>query len=668
MAISNAGVGSWFGESTANTPKDLAVTPRSSFDMCSEGKSFNESFADLFEQYKTTGGIDIKRDMGAMIADRAFMEQYKEDLLSPIKDGFMAASENDPHMATHAANVDMLWDSNLRSYNESASVTGFLPISTLEFPVLAKQYYASITKDIIEVEAVKSPNIVKHIKTTYLVDNNTGDMYEYPKCIFEGTWEKIWDAAKGVAFPSDVSISIADGEGFNLNVVNFANVAAATDLSDPTATDYATNLAKVQAAVHPTATTGPSADADGFINFADGKLSYNIRITKIDYAVTSGSGDTATTKTYTVVLPGQGITVDLATNGNLVNGNLNFTTTVNGTQVIVEDVISGRVDFQKGTMSVSSASGKTTGIYIEGYLSNEDNERSVSVREVRSLEKFMIEDGPRWNMPFTIEEIEDAGAMLDMNYYNRMVDEIVRTQEMIESQSVLKFFETEYQKFKGVNFNRYNLESIVSEGYVDLKAPAGFAGDPFKYMANAVQFAVKGMIHKLTDAAKLDNLSFVIVGNPMATQLLSEWTTWKMQQGTTVGGITVNNSYGFMTDMGAPVRIVASNQINAYTQMPATLSDAIKAAANDATYAAGKKELYIRILAYPTDPEHISFRHLKYTSHLLATPSQSAYMANGTAPNGAYNIITATSRYKDIVIQGLQCKLMFLNSSKVYGA
>jgi hypothetical protein len=633
MSYAHNAVGSWFGEAAGTMTPNLAAA-RSSFDVWSDGKSFAERFEELFENYRTQSGLDIKRDLGPMVSDRAFMEQYKTDLLTPIFEGFRAMSPEDPHIESHVENVNRLWDAKVRQYSESASTTAFLPIATLEFPVLTKQFFSSITKDIIEVETVKTPNISKHIKTTYLVDNATGDMYEYPKCIFEGTWEKVWDAAKGIAFDENVPIDITGGAGWNINLIAFAQKGAA-GLGD--------------------AVDGPGPGADGKVNF-NAKLSYNLRIVAIDY-----DGNDR------IPILGNGITIELSTGGTLVNGDIKFKgKAADGTVVEVEDLLSGKVNFQQGTLSISSATGKTEAIYVAGYLSNEDNVNTVSVREVRSIQKFMIEDGPRWNMPFSIEEIEDAAALLDMNYYNRMVDEIVRTQEMIEGQSVLRFFDDEFRKYAGVDFDIYNLESIVQRSYVDLDV-GSLIIDPFKYMANAVQFAIKSMIHKLTDAAKLDKLSFVIIGNPMATQLMAEWTGWKMEQGASIGGIQVNNSYGFATDMGASVRIVASNQIQAYTKNPVTAAF-LGLPALPAGYNAAR-ELVLRIIAYPTDPEHISFRHLKYTSHLLATPAQSAYTNVNTSMTGggAYNVVTATSRYKDIAIQGLQCELILLNSARIYG-
>lgn len=588
----NNSSGSWFGESAGAQIQNLSDS-RSTFEVSRSDKSFQENFNDLYESYKSRVGIDIKRDLQTMVNDRAFMEQYKSDMLSPIFDGYRTKCPDDPHIESFVENVETLWDAKLRNYNESASTLSFLPIATLEFPTLVKQFFQSITKDIIEVESVKTPNIAKHIKTTYLVDNNTGDEYEYPKCMFDGTWENIWNAAKGLP----IKDTIVPVPSYQYDVVS--------ELTDGI----------------------PGQD----------KLSYNIKIVAV--AIDD--------EVYQ--LRGNGITVEFSTGGTFVNGDLDFVAD-DGTEI--KDSISGKIDFNKGLVNVSGCNEQITGVVFDGYLSNELNTRAVSVREKRDLVKFVIEDGARWNMPFSIEEIEDAAALLDINYYNRMVDEVVKTQEMIEGQTVIKYLDDEYAKYNGVNTDIYKLESLVQSRKVDLKTPVGFAGDPFKYKANAVQFAIKGLIYKLSEAAKLDNLSFVIVGNPMACQLISEWTTWSYQQGTSIGGITVNNSYGFATNMSAPVRVVASNLYKAYT--PEVVAET------------SAKELELRIYAYPTDSEHISFKHLKYTSHLMTSQSQTAY-ESVNRPGGAYTIVTATSRYKDISIQGIQARLIMLNSADVYG-
>lgn len=596
---------SWFYESANERKNSGYEETKSSFGAFRKDgeKTFNEHFEELCESYKQQHGIDIKRDSRAMFADKAFMEQYKTDLMEPVFEAFREMSPNDPHVASVIDNVSKFWDNKVRSYTESASMTGFLPIATLEFPVLVKQFFSSILKDIIEVETVKSPNITKHIRTTYIVNNQTGEELEYPKCMFDGTWQKMWDASKGYPIKEDV-VMFENGRLNKFDII--------TKLTDG----------------------NPAVD----------KLSFQFKI----IGIVVGEEQ--------IMLRGNGITVEFSTGGTLVNGTLNFTSP-KGTEV--DDVLAGQVDFMKGTISMASTTGQVEGVIFSGYLSNEKNLRSVSVREKRDILRFTIEDGARYNMPFSIEEIEDAAALLDMNYYNRMVDEIVRVQEMQECMTVIKFLNEEFEKYNDIVTDTFKLESTARTYKVDLNPPKYFAGDPFKYISQAIQFKLKGIIHQLTEITKLDGLSFVIAGNPMATQLIAEFINWKAQQGSSIGGIDVNNSYGFTTDMGANVRVVASNIYDAYTVDPVDSKNADGESQQN-------RELVLHIYGYPTDAEHISCRHLKYTSHLLTSQSQTAYQST-TAPGGAYNIVTATSRFHTMSVQGIMADLIMLNSNLVYG-
>ena len=604
---------SWFYESAAERELSNYDEQKSSFgapiqtnkDVIS---SFDDHFNKIAEQYKESG-IDIKKDFSKM-SDLTFLEQYKSALLDPVKDEIIALAENtqegtvDPHFKAMADNLDRIWDVQVKAFNEAASVTGYLPISTLEFPVLVKQYIHTILKDIIEVEVVKTPSISRHVRTTYIVDNNdpTKEL-EYPRCMFEGTWQEMWDAAKGIAIKED-AVMFDNGRLTNYDIIS--------------------NL-----------TTG-TRGVD--------QLSFAFKVKGI---VVAGE---------TIMLRGNAITVDFSTNGLFLNGKLDFVH--EGTHI--NDTILGQVDFKNGTVSAASTNGQVEGLIFEGYLSNEKNLRSISVREKRHVLRFNIEDGARMNMPFTIEEIEDAAALLDINYYNRMVDEIVRVQEMLENMKVIKFLNDEFKKYNDVVTDPLNLESIGRTYKVDLEAPNYFAGDPFKYMSSAIQFKLKSIIYQLTEDTKLEGLSFVIVGNPMACQLIEEFINWKTTPGTSIGGVNVNSSYGFATGIGANIRVVASNIYDAYTEEPITYTK------RDGT-TVSKRELVLQIYGYPTDPEHVSCKHLKYTSHLMTSQSQTAYQSP-LAPAGAFNIITATSRFQDICIQGIFAQLIMLNSELVYNA
>lgn len=586
----------YFYESAASVRCPEAETP-SSFGIQTDGHNgFDNRFEEIAESYLQEG-IDIKKDMKGMLSNPVFMEQYKSALIDPVARAFEECSPGDPHISSLVENVNKFWDNKVRLYNESATMAAYLPMSTLEFPVLVKQFFSSVMKDIIDVEAVKTPHITKHVRTTKMVDNQTQEEYEYPKCMFDGTWEKLYKASKGHEIKED-PVPLTDGRLWKYDIIG--------GLTDGT----------------------PGIDT----------LSWQFKI----IAVKVG--------TEIVNIPGNGITVEFSTGGTLVNGNLNFVSP-NGTTI--EDNLSGQVDFKNGTISMSSASGQVEAVVFSGYLSNANNMRSISVREERSLMKFTIEDGPRWNMPFTMEDIDDAAALADINYFNRMVDEITRTQEMQECMTVIQFLCDQQKKFNGINTDTFKLESLAHTYTVDIKPPAGFAGDPFKYVASAIQFRLKAIIFQLADDTKLDNMAFVVVGNPMSTQLMNEFSQWKMTQGTSIGGITVNGNYGFATDLGANVRTVGSNLYDPYTAEPV-----------DET---GKRELVLHIYVYSTSPDRITFKHLKYTNHLFTSQSQTAYQSP-QAPGGAFNIVTATSRFKTIAIQGIQADLILLNSEFVYGA
>ena len=214
---------SWFGESASERNARHYEEPKSSFGFFQNAgvKSFDEHFEELCDRYKESKKIDIKRDIKGMLADPAFMEQYKVDLMQPVIEGFESVSENDPHIRSIVENVNRFWDTKVNFYNESASMTAYLPISTLEFPVLVKQFFSSIIKDIIEVETTKTPNISKHVRTMYIVDNNTGKEYEYPKCIWDGTWKEPFNASKGLPIDNNKLVDLGtNGKLFKYDIIS----------------------------------------------------------------------------------------------------------------------------------------------------------------------------------------------------------------------------------------------------------------------------------------------------------------------------------------------------------------------------------------------------------------------------------------------------------------
>ena len=110
---------SWFYESASERARhgDDGVASVNFGAFQKEGtKSFDEHFQNLCEQYKESTGIDIKKDFNAMISDRAFMEQYKQDLMLPVFEAFREASGNDPHIEQSINTINTLWDTKIKYF------------------------------------------------------------------------------------------------------------------------------------------------------------------------------------------------------------------------------------------------------------------------------------------------------------------------------------------------------------------------------------------------------------------------------------------------------------------------------------------------------------------------------------------------------------------------
>lgn len=216
----------------------------------------------------------------------------------------------------------------------------------------------------------------------------------------------------------------------------------------------------------------------------------------------------------------------------------------------ISDYLAGIVDFVKGYVTASTC-GVITGFYIQGRMSNETNLRTVGFREYPEIRKFLISDGMRFQLPFTVEDFAEANASLNFNLYNRLVQELVTAQEMFEDQYILDFLEDEFAKYDGYESDVYALDSYTHTEYVDLDPCSisnSFAGDPWEYRTNAIHNAINSLIYELCDRGKLENLGFVIYANPKATRLLKKFVSWTVTKSTNIGGIMMNHAFGVMTD------------------------------------------------------------------------------------------------------------------------
>lgn len=610
---------------------------------------FDEKFQETALQIKSSyGGVNILRDAQAMMNNEEIMKEYKELLLQPIIQEFCdaAAECNDPtekyHLESVADQLNTAWDESVSSFliQESYQTANYLPLTTMDFPVLIKQYIAFLGKDIIPVQNTSSVSIEQRIFTKYLVNNQTGEEFEVPAIYWQKeadgtpTWKKLYNAGKGVRINDKDPILLSD-------------IAAAKNKKY----DMFNHLLQDDGTPYPAqGTTGC------FEKTLRSRLSYDFNIKYVQY---DGKK---------VRLPGAGIAVDIQNGGTFLNGgvteNMSLpvvdeeTNKPTGETVSFSDMLSGRVDFVKGTLTASSC-GPITGLYVDGRISNETNLRTIGFREYPEIRRFKIADGCRFQVPFTVEDFAEASASLDFNLYSRFTQQIIINQEMFEDSSILDYLDRQFDEYNGYESDVWNLESYTHTEYVDLD-PASispcFAGDPFEYRSNAVYNAINSAIYELCDRGKLENLGFVITANPKACRLLTPFTSWTVKKTTEIGGVKMNHSFGVMTDSDVPIRVVSSNRIDAYTLIPAYQEGAGE---DDMS-----REYFFNIYAYPLDPHHITNKHLRFARHLTNSPQNAGYQ-DINSPGGQAALVTTSAQYQTITVQGIQARVICKNTSLV---
>ena len=690
--------GTWFQEQAT------LINSISDGELKTLGDKFDEDFETVAHTMaRQYGGLNIMRDAQRMMQNDAIMESYKEELLQPILKDLREYPVNSEaervHMEQVADQLEEAWDASKKSFiQESYNVANYLPLSTLDFPALVKQYIRFLGKDIIPVQTANSVNVEQRIIQKYLVNNQTGDEYEVPAVYWQkdedGTplWRKLWNAGKGIKIYDKEPITadmIKSAKNKKFSMFEWLTDDETGEKTSITPTvrtrlSYDYNIQYVQLGATESSTkynllTAKPTDWDTATGtstkyFTKSDDTY----TAVNFTTTAGTVAFAENTYYEKVtipaqpakkikLPGAGIQIDIQTGGVFLNGGItenmrlpvvNEKNIPTGEVVTgISDMLSGRVDFVKGTLTFTTC-GPIDGVYVSGRISNETNMRTIGFREYPEIRKFLIADGCRFQLPFTVEDFAEANSSLNFNLYNRLVQEIVTNQEMFEDQSILEYLDEQFELYNGYDSDIWSLESYTHTEYADLDPTSisnSFAGDPWEYRTNAINNAINTVIYELCDRGKLENLGFVIYANPKACRLLDKFVTWTVQKTTNIGGVQMNHAFGLLTDSSIPIRVVASNRVDAYTVIDAYQPDAADKGATQS------REYFFKIVAYPMDKFHISYKHLRFARHLTNSPENAAY-ADAQNPGGAAVMVTTSAQYQTISVQGIQGRVICKNT------
>ena len=562
------------------------------------GSSYN-SFDDIYtEAYNELLGaqVDLMSDVNSLIKNKAKLAAFKDALLGELKTESESMSEDvDTDYGTHAClyeQVSDMFDNCVEDlYRESTRVGTLLPIKAVDFPVLVKQQLKLATKDIMQTEVTKTPIVKKHIEQTYVVDNKSKKRWKYPQCFFTDEFKEIYNAGKGLPI-KDVKVPLPS---YNFDVI--------------------------------------SNCTDGDVNRDD--FTMDLHIEKV--YITNNDEEIP-------VILDPPMRINLSDN-TWLGGKID-TTVKNkaGEDVRVQDVVMGMVDFVEKTSTVNSASGQVTSVVYSGYLSNEKNERTVTFDYGREEREWKIEDGCRADVPYSLEELEDTKALMNIDLYKKTYNNLSDLLTQMEDSKVLQWLDEMYDKYKGVELDPLQWNSFITERVFDCDSTSITTALPDEFIAKMLKFKIDRLIIDISDTAKMDDFTFVIYGNPRFISLLNPVVNWVTRPGSTANGVKLDYGYGIMTSGDVKVQVVSTKKVNA-------------------TYDHSKKLMSgIRIIPFPLSKEQMTFKHYKYTTHIL-TAQNSAYRS-ADLPGGSMTYLMGTSLYTNAAIQGIQAQMRIANAEQ----
>lgn len=563
--------------------------------------TFDDIFTEAYNQM-LSNNVDIMVDVNQIIKNKGILQAYKDALLGELyNESQQMLADGEGEYGTHShlyEQVSDMFDNCVEDFlRESTTVPQLLPIKAVDFPILIKQQLKLATKDIIQTEVTKTPIIKKHIEQTYIVDNTDKTRrWKYPQCFFTDEFLEAFDAGKGLKI-KDTPVTLP---AFNYDVIG--NL---TDAENPQREDFTMDLRIVKAIVQDT--HGEDVEVT---------LNPPMRINLSD--------------------------------GTWLGGQIN--TTVKDSQdgdLVVNDIITGVADFTSKTVSITCVGETIKSVVFAGYLSNQKNERAVGFEYMREEREWKIEDGSRVNVPYSLEELEDAKALMDIDLYKKTYNNMADYLTQMEDSMILRWLDEQFELYKGIEVTAEDIlgwSGFVTERTFDCDSTSLTTALPNEFIEKMLKFTIDGLIVDICDTAKLEDMTFVIYGNPRFIRLLNPVVNWVTRPGSTSNGVKLDYGYGIMTSGDVKVQVVSTKKVMAkYDDIAKEFSG-------------------LRIIPFPLSQEQFTFKHYKYTTHIL-TAQNSAYRAPDL-PGGSMTNLMGVSRYTNAAVQGIQSQLKISNAEQ----
>lgn len=536
---------------------------------------FKNNVKTMLESFRGAYNMDAVDDLVKVLKVDVMKEDYKERLMGDV----LQESIDDQYLAMHPAKLEQLFENTSLEIVKEASIGQLAPIVGLSLPILKKNYLECHSKDIVMTEVPSKPIVKVAFERKFLKDKK-GEKHYIPEIFYNDSYREVMDLSKGKPvdttwFPEGGNLPMQD-----LNILQ---------------------------------------KSGGTLETRD-SLSYDFHIQAVKVkTVDAGGADAETT------VSGLNIAPDMAANGAFTYR----VKAVGGNGTVVEDIITGQVDFYKGTVSVASTAGKITQVQFGGHLSNENNLETIELDREREVKEWKIPDGQRINTGLTIEKIKDYKALFNIDVTTEVIADMSGVLTQVEDSDILSFLDTSINKWRG----RKDLPFGYTDGFVesfDFSAtpPDNVVVTTSMWIGTELKFNLNREIDALKEKLKTSDIMFVIYGNPANITLIQDDVKWVIDEDTKIGGIQLDYRFGVMTTNKNRIHVVSSMKV--------------------------ARDKGIRIVAFPLSKEVITFKHYKYSLNI-----ENIYRNPFTplTPN-----VMGTSRYLTTEVLPVQGEFMITNN------
>lgn len=587
---------------------------------------FKNQVKAIYENFNQDFQLDLWEDVGKILKNDVLKESYKEQLLGDV----LTESLNDEWYDMHKDKLEQLFENSaLEVITENVGAMN--PIVGFTLPILKKNYYENVAKDIMMTEVPDKPFVKVAFERGFLKDT-AGTKYYIPDIFYNDDYKTVYAETRGESFDALTIIGNTLPK-FGFDTIGNFFPGRGIMTRDTLAYDFGIRYIQIEQA-WPAGTT--SLPADAVPGTAPTDIGGQIVQVKSDISVTP----------------------DFASNG-VMSGDLTFrypesfvpagktdpeiVTLPAGTASVFETgLLFGRIDAYNGFMDLSltfktvagRATAATTIVGLMGHLSNENNNRTVELDYERETRDYKIEDGPKLNTGLTLEKIKDTKALLNIDITSKIISDMTTVLTNFEDNDMLGFLTDSFDVWKDKSDLPFGFGAHISKGKFVERArfsaipPSSVMVTQSQWIDTELKFNVDRLLDQLKQKLYNKDIMFVIYGNPAMITLLNNQVKWVVDEDSKIGGVQLEYKFGVLTNSKTRVHVVSTQKVS--------------------------ESLGLRIVAYPLTEDTITFKHYKYSLNI-----ENMYR-NPITPN--IPNIMATQRVKTIELLPVQGSMLITNT------